>query len=159
MKTLALLFLVFVVLGFTRADRKNVETLKGNWNTIVDDAYEASKNSNKPILVLFTGSDWCKPCQALEKNLFSTDEFEEWAEDKVVLLYLDNPIKTQMPKEHWVNIRKVSRKVPPNGFPSVVIFDAERESDTSYTYTEWGRVSGYDDNESFMKELNAIMDK
>ena len=61
------------------------------WLTDYDEALAESTRSGKPVLTLFTGSDWCPHCRTLEERVFSTSEFESWSEEHVVLLMLDLP--------------------------------------------------------------------
>ena len=46
---------------------------------------------DRPILMDFTGSDWCVFCKKLHREVFDTPEFLAWAQKKVVLLELDYP--------------------------------------------------------------------
>jgi len=62
-----------------------------NWLTNYDEAMAASERTGRPVLTLFTGSDWCPHCKTLEDNVFSSDLFRTWAESKVVLLMIDLP--------------------------------------------------------------------
>lgn len=63
---------------------------KAKWLTDMDKALNDSKKENKHILVYFTGSDWCTPCQKLKTDLFDTSSFDQVAKD-YVLLYIDYP--------------------------------------------------------------------
>ena len=58
------------------------------WNTDIVKATAESKKSKKPILLFFTGSDWCGWCIKLQKEVFTTDTFKKWAKENVVLLEL-----------------------------------------------------------------------
>ena len=62
-------------------------------------ALERSKSENKPVLISFAGSDWCKPCIKLTREVFETPVFEEFAKGQLVLLLLDFPRlkKTNLP--------------------------------------------------------------
>src|SRR5690606_2500467 len=59
------------------------------WLVNIDEAYEISQKTGKPILANFTGSDWCGWCKKLTATVFSKPEFNEWAEKNVILLELD----------------------------------------------------------------------
>ena len=61
------------------------------WLTDYDQAVKTAKETKRPILMLFTGSDWCPYCVKLEKNVLSKTEFKKYAKDNLVLLYLDFP--------------------------------------------------------------------
>jgi thiol:disulfide interchange protein len=45
------------------------------WLTDLDAAKAQGVKEGKPVLVDFTGSDWCPPCKALHKNVFMSEEF------------------------------------------------------------------------------------
>src|SRR5262245_8321796 len=59
------------------------------WLSSYDAAIKESEMTGKPILAFFTGSDWCHPCQNLQKSVFDKQEFKDWAAGKAVLLELD----------------------------------------------------------------------
>jgi thioredoxin-related protein len=61
------------------------------WHTEYEQAMQAAASSGRPVLTIFTGSDWCPHCRTLERNVLETDAFRAWAEDRVVLLMIDLP--------------------------------------------------------------------
>lgn len=62
-----------------------------NWLTDYDAALSEAAESGRPVLTIFTGSDWCPHCKTLEDNVLATDTFLSWASDNVVLLMIDLP--------------------------------------------------------------------
>jgi thioredoxin-related protein len=64
------------------------------WETNLDVAMKISKKTKKPMLLFFTGSDWCGWCIRLQKEVLQTPEFAKWAKKNVVLVELDFPRKT-----------------------------------------------------------------
>jgi len=60
------------------------------WETDFEVAKTKAKKNNKPILMLFTGSDWCPPCKMLKKDFFHSDEFIAKSTN-FVLLMVDFP--------------------------------------------------------------------
>lgn len=62
-----------------------------NWLTSYDEAMATAERTGRPVLTLFTGSDWCPHCKTLEDNVLSTEMFHAWAESRVVLLMIDLP--------------------------------------------------------------------
>ncbi|WP_378175634.1 thioredoxin family protein [Aquimarina sp. SS2-1] len=40
------------------------------WLTDFEAAKQVSKDTKKPILMYFTGSDWCAPCMMLKEDFF-----------------------------------------------------------------------------------------
>ena len=61
------------------------------WENNVNKAIEVSKKTKKPLLLFFTGSDWCGWCIRLQKEVLKTPEFKTWAAKNVVLVELDYP--------------------------------------------------------------------
>ena len=68
---------LFLLTGFALADNSGP-----TWYTNWDKAAAAAKKENKPILMDFTGSDWCGWCIKLHDEVFSKDEFKSWASKK-----------------------------------------------------------------------------
>lgn len=94
------------------------------WLTNYDEAVSQAKAQNKPILVDFTGSDWCGWCIKLDKEIFSKAEFESWAAKKVVLLKLDFPRKAGQSAAEKAANAKLSEKYGVQGFPTILVIDA-----------------------------------
>jgi thioredoxin-related protein len=63
------------------------------WHDSLEAALSSAKASGRPILTIFTGSDWCPHCKTLDKNILKSDTFRDWAGENVVLLEIDMPRK------------------------------------------------------------------
>ena len=61
------------------------------WLADLGAAQALAKSANRPILAVFSGSDWCKPCIMYEQEVFAKPEFEAYAKDKLVLAHFDFP--------------------------------------------------------------------
>lgn len=97
----------------------------GQWHTSWDAAAAESRSSGKPILINFTGSDWCGWCIRLKKEVFDTDAFQSWAGSKVVLLEIDFPRrKAQAPSAKAAN-QQLAKKFGVQGYPSIFFSDAQ----------------------------------
>lgn len=62
-----------------------------HWLRDYDEAMAAAEQSGRPVLTIFTGSDWCPHCVTMERKVLETQQFLAWAEDRVVLLMIDLP--------------------------------------------------------------------
>lgn len=62
-----------------------------SWLADLDAAKAQAKATNRPILAVFSGSDWCKPCVVYEQEVFAKPEFLAYAQDKLVLAHFDFP--------------------------------------------------------------------
>ena len=67
------------------------QTSKLEWQTDLELAIQLSEKKNKPLMLFFTGSDWCGWCIRLQKEVFYKPEFIEWAEKNVILVDIDFP--------------------------------------------------------------------
>jgi len=97
---------------------------KVTWLTDLDAAKAKGVKENKPVLVDFTGSDWCPPCIQLHKVVFQSAEFAAVA-SKYVLVELDYPRKTPQAPELKAKNAELSKKFGISGFPTVLLIDAK----------------------------------
>lgn len=95
------------------------------WENDLDIAFQKSKEQEKPILLNFSGSDWCIPCQKLKKGLLSNEQFSNYASDNLILVNLDFPMKNKKEaKEYTAKKDNWSEKYNPNGhFPLTILMD------------------------------------
>lgn len=89
------------------------------WETNVVKAMEVSKITKKPMLLFFTGSDWCGWCIRLQKEVLKTAEFAAWAKENVVLVELDYPRKTPQTPEIKKQNEELQQVFAIQGFPTV----------------------------------------
>lgn len=101
---------------------------KDGWIVNIDEAYELSQETGKPIMANFTGSDWCGWCKRLDASVFHHDEFKEWAKENVVLLELDFPRRTKIPAEIKEQNQNLQRAFKVSGFPTIWFFDLNRDN-------------------------------
>jgi thiol-disulfide isomerase/thioredoxin len=94
------------------------------WLTDLDAAKAQGAKENKPVLVDFTGSDWCPPCKALHKNVFESAEFAAVA-SKYVLVELDYPKSKPQAPELKAKNAALSKQFGITGFPTVLLIDAK----------------------------------
>jgi protein disulfide-isomerase len=95
------------------------------WSTDFEAAKAAAKKEQKIVLANFTGSDWCGWCIKLKDEVFSTPEFQQWAEKKVVLLELDYPKQKPQADELKQQNEALKKQFGIRGFPTVVLMDAD----------------------------------
>lgn len=76
-----------------KLDSLQVDSIKVklNWISSYDDALQKAKKEKKPVLIYFTGSDWCAPCKTLDREMFYTEKFKEFSDRELVLLEVDSP--------------------------------------------------------------------
>jgi thiol-disulfide isomerase/thioredoxin len=92
------------------------------WGTNYEAALAEAVRTGRPVLALFTGSDWCPHCKTLENNVFATARFTDWAEANVVLLMIDLPEEGISAAERSERSR-VCLRYGVRTFPSVLLLD------------------------------------
>ena len=121
------------------------------WYTDLDEAKAVAVKENKPLLVDFTGSDWCGYCIKLHAEVFDKPEFEAFAKN-YVLVELDFPSKKPQPAEEKAKNKATQTKFGVSGFPTVLLIDAK--SGEAY-----GRQSGYGPGtgpKAYIEKLSAF---
>ncbi|MEM0542361.1 thioredoxin family protein [Flavobacterium sp. j3] len=68
-------------------------TYSQSWQTNYEEVKKQANEQNKNILLVFSGSDWCGPCIKLDKNVWQSEAFKNYSENKLVLLRADFPKK------------------------------------------------------------------
>lgn len=91
------------------------------WETDFQTALNRAAAEDKYILVDFTGSDWCGWCIRLDAEVFGQSEFKKFAEEKLVLLYIDSPSKIELPAALVAQNRKLGQVFQVQGYPTVVL--------------------------------------
>jgi thioredoxin-related protein len=125
------------------------------WYTQWNDALHASISQDKPILMVFSGSDWCKPCMMLEKAVFETPDFQAYAAQHLVLLKVDFPRqkKNLLPEAQRNQNEALAEKYNPEGeFPCVLFLNAEGELITKMDH----RYTSSTDFIHYLQQLPAI---
>ena len=92
------------------------------WFTNAKEATTKAREENKDLLFLFTGSDWCPPCQKLEKEVFTADGFDEVTSD-YILVKFDFPKKRALPADLKSQNDQWAEKFGVSGYPTVVLTD------------------------------------
>ena len=110
-----------------------VEAQELVWQTDVTKALEISKKTKKPLLLFFTGSDWCGWGIRLQKEVLKTPEFAAWAKDNVVLVELDFPRRTQLAPEMQKQNNELVQLFEIRGYPTVWLVNASmKEGKTNF---------------------------
>lgn len=98
------------------------------WQTDLEAAKAIATEENKSIVLVFQGSDWCAPCIKLDKQIWSTQEFEAIAQSEFVMLKADFPRrrKNALANEQQTKNNKLAEIYNKKGFfPLVVVLDKE----------------------------------
>jgi thiol-disulfide isomerase/thioredoxin len=106
------------------------------WLTNYDAALKQAAADKKPLLIEFTGSDWCPPCKALTANVFEKPAFEDFAKANVVLVKFDFPRRKEQEEALKTANQAMAKKYQVQGFPTIILVSSSGE--------EIARKVGYD---------------
>ena len=95
------------------------------WHTDLAKAQAQAKAEKKMVMLDFTGSDWCGWCIRLNKEVFSTDEFAEYAKKNLVLVEVDFPRKKAQSAEQKKANQALQSKYEIKGYPTLIVLDGE----------------------------------
>ena len=124
----------------------------GAFTQDVDAAKALAKEKGLPLLLDFTGSDWCGWCKLMDRQVFSQDAWKEWAATGIVLATIDFPSdETLVPEKYRERNRKLSDRYDVNGFPTFVLLSPDGE--------EIGRLGASPDAtpEKFVAQVRAAL--
>jgi thioredoxin-related protein len=144
-----LLALLFQLIFFVNAQTQG-------WFVSSSDAKTyAVANNHLPIMLVFAGSDWCKPCMELKTSILKSETFLKYFPSRFALLYLDFPLqkKNQLSAELKKQNEALAAKYNTSGFfPNVVMINTRGEVLGSISFKHQSPVE-------FIQECDAILKK
>lgn len=144
--------------GSAAGEKASAEALaepsgKAEWSEDFAQAFAESQESGQPMLLLFTGSDWCPPCIQLERAVFSSAEFAGFAEAHLVLMKADFPRGPQDEAIARQN-QELQRQFPVRGYPTVLLIDTQ-EGNVLHAQGGYGGQTATE----YVAELKAAMEQ
>ena len=134
---------IFTLGSFASADE---------WLTDYVKALAQAKAENKPMLIDFTGSDWCGWCMKLDREVFSVQDFKSYAAQKLVLLKIDFPRRKTLPAAETAQNQKLSNQYRIQGFPTIIVLKPDGSKAGELGYMPGGP-------KAFISELEKVTPK
>ena len=122
------------------------------WFTRFGEAQQAARKENKAILVNFTGSDWCPWCVRLHDEVLTRKPFLDYAAKKLILLTVDFPRRKPQTAEEKQANQTLAQKYGIQGFPTVLLLDANGSVIARTGYRRGGA-------ESYAEHLQQLLKK
>jgi thioredoxin-related protein len=138
-----ILFSAFALVTFISFSQKEELT----WHTDLQKAISLSQKEKKPMMLFFTGSDWCGWCHKLQKEVFYQDAFKKWAKENVVLVEVDFPsrngeaFKKQSDETRQQN-NLLQQQFSVRGYPTVWFVKPEKTKEGKVNLAQLGQT-GY----------------
>lgn len=103
------------------------------WLTNYEQAVQQSKAASKPLVLFFTGSDWCGWCNKLDDEAFETAEFASAASTKFIFVKLDFPLYSNQDQQLKAQNKELQQKFDVRSFPTVIIVDPKKNQQIGVT--------------------------
>ena len=139
MKKIFLSVVVLMSILFGCSKSGTSDNLK--WETNLETALQKAKTENKAVLVNFTGSDWCVWCQKLSAEVFSKNEFEDYAEENLILVKIDFPQNIEQSAETKSYNTQLAQKFGIQGYPTILLFNSSGNLALTTGYQPGGPVA------------------
>jgi len=119
-KLIGSLTVILLVISFGCGNK--ADSLK--WYDNLETAQAVAQNEGKPILVDFTGSDWCIWCKRLSNEVFSKDEFIKYAKENLILVKIDFPENIPQSAETKFYNNQLAQRFGIQGYPTIVLLNS-----------------------------------
>ena len=133
----SIFIITIITLFFINACAQNTEDSENlKWLTNLEKAQDIAKEKGLPIFVDFTGSDWCGWCFKLRDDIFSQEEFIQYATENLILVKLDFPRAIPQTRETKAYNENLARKYGIRGFPTILLLNSDGKviAQTGYQY-------------------------
>jgi len=130
------------------------EAIELAWTEDFAEAKAHAAELNRPMLLNFSGSDWCRYCQKLDEEIFSTPQFEAFADENLVLVLVDFPRDKDQSAELKYQNQQLKVRYGfvdgRDGYPTLFITNPDGSALGRMGYMRGGP-------EPFLKELRAVL--
>jgi thioredoxin-related protein len=91
------------------------------------EAQQRAEQLNRPLLLVFSGSDWCRPCILFDRDVLQSEAFSEMAQSELVFYKADLPRNAKLLSEdqRQQNENLAARYNPDGAFPMLVLFNSK----------------------------------
>jgi thioredoxin-related protein len=136
MKKIIGLFSVGILLA-TQGFATEIDGVRpGTWTMDLAAAKAYAAEQKLPILLNFSGSDWCFWCQLMEENIFSQPEWKSYAASNVVMVLIDSPDDERLvPEKYAARNQELKEDYAVEGFPTLIVLDDDGTSLRSFPAT------------------------
>ncbi|MEM1258597.1 MAG: thioredoxin family protein [Bacteroidota bacterium] len=124
------------------------------WESNFDTALTKAAQEDKPLVLVFSGSDWCAPCIKLNRTIWQSEEFKKYAAQYYVLYKADFPRKKKnlLPPETLGKNKELAAAFNSKGyFPLVLVLDKNSNILGTTGYQKYGPKEYIQLLDSFLK--------
>lgn len=141
----------------TREEKAAGSSLR--WHDQYEEASEQAKKEGKPLLLFFSGSDWCSWCTRLEEEVLTTQAFAQEVAEQFVFVRLDFPLYSTLHPQIAAQNKQLRRKYDIRTFPAVVLLDERGNKMGMAFYRSGGGVEYARHLESILKGFRCYQEQ
>lgn len=117
------------------------------------EAFRIAGETQKPVLLVFAGSDWCAPCIRFEKQVLTENDFLEFAKENLVVLKADFPQRKKLPDGEQEQNDTLAEQYNPKGvFPKIVLLRGNKTVVSTFSYNN-------ETSEEFITQIKDSLSK
>ncbi len=106
-----------------------------NWLLDIKEAEAKATKESKPLIIFFTGSDWCGWCMKLVAESLSKSELIDYANKNYVMLLCDFP-RDGADNAQIAKNSELAKAFNIKGFPTLVLLDMKNKKAFQFGYSE-----------------------
>jgi thiol:disulfide interchange protein len=93
------------------------------WADDLAPALATAAQAQRKVLVLFT-ADWCPPCQALKRTVFTQPAFQTYAQQKLTLVKIDLTCRNKLPADQQAKNEAAAEQYGVQYMPTVLVLNS-----------------------------------
>ncbi|MFT3826266.1 MAG: FAD:protein FMN transferase [Chitinophagaceae bacterium] len=122
-----------------------------------DKAFALARDSQKAVLLIFSGSDWCQPCIRFQEKILADTSFQRFAQQKLVLLEADFPQQKKISREEVQQNEALAEKYNPDGaFPRLLLLKPDQSVLTLVDYNNQTAPIFIGQLKQFLQKANML---
>ena len=117
----------------------------GEWTHDWDAAIALAREEKRPVLAIFTASDWNVWHRFVAQRIFNTPVWKEWIGKRLVLAWINHPNDERLvPAEYVERNRTLTRQYDTTAFPALLLINAAtRQAYDRYHVTRDSTPEGF----------------
>ena len=133
---------IVIILLIVISQKITAQSIDLNWYNDLNKAVPISVKEKKPIMLFFTGSDWCGWCMRLKKEVFNHEEFKIWTEENIILVELDFPRRKKIDPKILNQNRELARIFGVSSYPTCWLVKPQILENNKVNFLKLGKL-GY----------------
>jgi thiol-disulfide isomerase/thioredoxin len=123
----------------------------GAWTMDFEAAKAKAAELNLPVLLDFTGSDWCGACKQMDAYVLQRQRFLAFAKDRLMLVTIDIPRDwSAIPEKYRARNEKMQEQYQIAKFPTLLLLDSNGS-------TVLGEARGIPEMGTFKSDLRGLI--